>query len=131
MDIFQTGNMFHLKKDELCHNKTMESCSSSHSSKVHVAWVVLSLKVGIPSGREHCILSREISKQVLIWTQLVEMVMWQVSYDKQRDNWLRRVYGQWLGSGLMVKVKGQVLGLGVQSLELGFSLVHVMQTRSC
>jgi len=31
----------------------------------------------------------------------------------------------------MVKVKGQVLGLGVQSLELGFSLVHVMQTRSC
>ena len=32
INIFQKWNLFHLKKDSFWHNKTIESCSSSHSS---------------------------------------------------------------------------------------------------
>ena len=41
---------------------------------------------------------------------------------KETIDWDWRVYGKGLGSGLMVKVWGHVLGLMVQGLELKFNL---------
>ena len=55
-----------------------------------------------------------------IWTQVIEVVMWQVQYT-QTIGWGSRVYGYGLGSVLMVEVEGQVLGLLVQCLELQFT----------
>jgi len=63
--------VFHLKNYGLPHNKTMESSSSSHSSKHPNCKLlekendnrdVLSLKVSIPSSRIHCISPRETRK---------------------------------------------------------------------
>ena len=64
---FQWNNI-RLNNDGLRHSKTIESFSSSHSSKLQCmlleSWDVLffSLKVRIPSGREYCIEPREYRK---------------------------------------------------------------------
>jgi len=47
-----------------------------------------------------------------IRTQLVEVIIWQVQYAETIG---------WVCLGFRIKAYGQVLGLGVQGLELGFS----------
>jgi len=65
---FQRWHKIRLNNDGLRHNKTIESFSSSHSSKLRCmlleSWDVLflSLKVRIPSGSEYCIEPREYRK---------------------------------------------------------------------
>ena len=65
---FQRWNKIRLNNHGLHHNKTIESFSSWHSSKIQCmlleSWDVLflSLKVRIPSGREYCIERREYRK---------------------------------------------------------------------
>ena len=62
---FQRWNKIRLNNDKLRHNKTIESFSSSHSSKLQFmlleSWdaFFLSLKFRIPSGKEYCIEPRE------------------------------------------------------------------------
>ena len=65
IEYIKKWNMSHLNNDGLRHTVTKllnQSCSSSHSSKLHVVaweWDVPSLKVRIPSIREQCSLSIE------------------------------------------------------------------------
>ena len=66
--MFQKWIMFDLKNDGLRHNTPTESCSSSHSFRLHMLHEncdVLSLKAGILSGRWHCILPRKEEKNIV------------------------------------------------------------------